>query len=353
MAAAGDQSMHKCRNIIVGVALGAFAVLATSTAQAQQTVRIGQAISGMGFLPIWSARALGSFEAQGLTATVSITGGDPSALAALDAGDVDLAAVGSEAALRAAAKGQPFQIVYSVMSEVTLHLTVSKAFLEKTGAKPTDPLAKRLAALKGATIGVSAIGGVEDSLSRWLAFKGGLNPATDVKIVQVGGPPAHRMALENKAIDAFDLSPPEPFLAEQSGAGVAFINLSDDFAPLARIPYLILVAKKPVDPKTAEIIVKTIRALQAASAETIAKPDAAGSAIVTKYFPKADPATMIGALKAMDAGVAEGGKLDVGNMQNLLTLSKEMNGDAGKELSAKATEGDLWSNEYVAKALAK
>lgn len=345
--------MHTCRNIIVGAALGAVVALAAGAAQAQQTVRIGQAISGMGFLPIWSARALGSFEAQGLTPAVSITGGDPAALAALDAGDVDLAAVGSEAVLRAAAKGQPFQIVYSLMSEVTLHLTVSKAFLDKTGVKPTDPLQKRLAALKGAVIGVSAIGGIEDSLSRWLAFKGGLNPATDVKIVQVGGPPAHRMALENKAIDAFDLSPPEPYLAEQSGSGVAFINLSDDFKPLARIPYLILVAKKPVDAKTSDLIVKTVRALQAASAETIAKPDAVGNAIVTKYFPKADPAAMVGALKAMDSGVAEGGKLDVDNMQNLLTLSREMNGGQGKEIGAKASEGDLWSNAYVEKALAK
>jgi ABC-type nitrate/sulfonate/bicarbonate transport system substrate-binding protein len=345
--------MHKCRNLIVGVALGAFAILLTGAAQAQQTVRIGQAISGMGFLPIWAARAQGSFEAQGLTPAVSITGGDPAALAALDAGDVDLAAVGSEAVLRAAAKGQPFQIVYSLMSEVTLHLTVSNAFLEKTGVKPTDPLQKRLAALKGAVIGVSAIGGVEDSLSRWLALKGGLNPATDVKIVQVGGPPAHRMALENKAIDAFDLSPPEPYLAEQSKSGMAFINLSKDFPQLARIPYLILVAKKPVDPKTADLIVKTVKALQAASAETIAKPDAVGTAIVTKYFPKADPVAMVGALKDMDAGVAEGGKLDVANMQNLLTLSKEMNGEAGKELSAKATEGDLWTDAYVEKALAK
>jgi NitT/TauT family transport system substrate-binding protein len=344
--------MNKCRNIIVGAALGAFVVLLTGAAQAQQTVRIGQAISGMGFFPIFAARALGSFEAQGLTPVVSITGGDPTALAALDAGDIDLAAVGSEAVLRAAAKGQPFQIVYSLMSEVTLHLTVSPAFLEKTGVKPADPLEKRLAALKGAVIGVSAIGGVEDSLARWVALRGGLNPATDIKIVQVGGPPAHRMALENKQIDAFILSPPEPYLAEQSKAGVAFINLSDDFPQLARIPYLILVAKEPVDAKTSDMFVKAIRALQAASAEALAKPDAVGNAIATKYFTKGDPVALVGALKAMEHGVAESGKLDVGNMQNLLTLSKEMNG-ASKEIDAKASEGDLWTNAYVEKALAK
>jgi ABC-type nitrate/sulfonate/bicarbonate transport system substrate-binding protein len=343
--------MNRCR--IVAAALGAFALFVTGAAQAQQSVRIGQAISGMSFFPIWAARALGSFEAQGLTPAVSITGGDPSALAALDAGDIDLAAVGSEAVLRAAAKGQAFQIVYSLMSRVTLQVVVSHAFLKKAGVQPTDPLEKRLAALKGAVIGVSSIGGVEESLARWLASKGGLNPKTDVSIVQVGGPPAHRLALENKAIDAFILSPPEPYLAEKSGAGVTFIKLSDDFPQLARIPYLIFVAKKPVDAKTSDVIVKALRAVQSASAQSIAKPDVVGHAIAAKFFPKADPEAIVSALKTMDPGVAEAGKLDVDNMQNLLTLSKEMNAGAGKESSPKASEGDLWTNAFVEKALAK
>ena len=55
----------------------------------------------------------------------------------------------------------------------------------------------------------------------------------------------------------------------------------------------------------------------------------------------------------MNAGVAEAGKLDAGNIQNLLTLSKEMSAEAGKESSPKASEGDLWSNAFVEKALAK
>ena len=76
--------MYKCRTNIFAAVLGAFAVLVTGAASAQQTIRIGQAISGMGFFSIWAARALGSFEAQGLTPAVSITGGDSSALAALD-----------------------------------------------------------------------------------------------------------------------------------------------------------------------------------------------------------------------------------------------------------------------------
>ena len=104
--------------------------------------------------------------------------------------------------------------------------------------------------------------------------------------------------------------------------GTAFIKLSDDFPQFDRNPYLIFVAKKPVDPKTADVVVKAIRAVQLASAKSIAKPDAVGSAIATKFFPKADPDAIVAALKAMNAGVAEAGKLDAGNIQNLLTLSQ-------------------------------
>src|SRR3546814_14245919 len=73
----------------------------SSPSMAQQKVRIGQATSSLSFLPVWSARALDSFKAQGLDLEwAAIPGGDPNALAALDAGDLDFVAVGSETPLQ-------------------------------------------------------------------------------------------------------------------------------------------------------------------------------------------------------------------------------------------------------------
>ena len=143
------------------------------------------------------------------------------------------------------------------MSKVTLELVVAPSFLEKAGVKPGDPLQKRIAALKGATIGVAAIGGTQETAARWLAAKGGLDPKADIKIAQVGSPPALQAALENKRIDAFVLSPPEGYLATKAGAGTILISLGDEFPLLANQPYLVLVAKKPIDDKTSELIVKT------------------------------------------------------------------------------------------------
>jgi NitT/TauT family transport system substrate-binding protein len=343
--------MRWIHSLTRAAALAATLSLLPTLASAQQPVRIAQGFASLSFLPVWAARALNTFSAEGLTATAIVSpGGDPAALAALDAGDVDLAAVGTESVLRAVAKGQPFEIVYSLMSKVTLEVVVAPSFLEKSGVKPGDPLQKRIAALKGATIGVAAIGGTQETAARWLAAKGGLDPKSDIKIAQVGSPPALQAALENKRIDAFVLSPPEGYLATKSGAGTILISLGDEFPLLADQPYLVLVAKKPIDDRASELIVKTVRAMQAASAALVANPETAALAIQKQFFAKADPAAIVAAIKALDSGVASGGKLNVQAFQNQLVFSKEVGTNFGKDFDAAVSQNDLWTNSFVERA---
>jgi NitT/TauT family transport system substrate-binding protein len=346
--------MHSIKGLTRTLTLAAILLLLPTLASAQQTVRIAQGFASLSFLPLWGARALNTFALQGLTATVlSSPGGDPAALAALDAGDADLAAVGTESALRAVAKGQPFEIVYNLMSKVTLEVVVAPSFLEKAGVKPGDPLEKRIAALKGATVGVAAVGGTQETAARWLAAKGGLDPKADIKVAQVGSPVALQAALENKRIDAFVLSPPEGFLAAKSGAGTVLVSLGDDFPLLADQPYLVLVAKKPIDDKASELIVKTARALQGASTALVAEPEATAQAIQKQFFAKADPAAITSAVKAMNSGVAGEGKLDVQAFKNQLVFSKEVGTVFGKDFDAAASQNDLWTNSFVERARKK
>jgi ABC-type nitrate/sulfonate/bicarbonate transport system substrate-binding protein len=343
--------MRSIHSLTRAAALAATLFLLPTLASAQQPVRIAQGFASLSFLPVWAARALNTFSAEGLTATAIVSpGGDPAALAALDAGDVDLAAVGTESALRAIAKGQPFEIVYSLMSKVTLEVVVSPSFLEKSGVKAGDPLQQRIAALKGATIGVAAVGGTQETAARWLAAKGGLDPKGDIKVAQVGSPPALQAALENKRIDAFVLSPPEGYLATKSGAGTILISLGDECPLLANQPYLVLVAKKPIDDKASELIVKTVRAMQAASAALVADPEPGALAIQKQFFAKADPAAIVAAIKALDSGVASGGKLDVQAFQNQLLFSREVGTVFGRDFDAVASQNDLWTNDFVERA---
>jgi NitT/TauT family transport system substrate-binding protein len=343
--------MPSIKGLTRALTLAAALSLLPGLASAQQPVRIAQGFASLSFLPLWGARALNTFAPQGLNGTVlSSPGGDPAALAALDAGDADLAAVGTESALRAVAKGQPFEIVYNLMSKVTLELVVAPSLLEKAGVKPGDPLEKRLAALKGATVGVAAVGGTQETAARWLAAKGGHDPKNDIKVAQVGSPVALQAALEHKRIDAFVLSPPEGYLAAKSGAGTVLVSLGDDFPLLADQPYLVLVAKKPIDDKASELIVKTVRAMQAASTALVKDPEPTALAIQKQFFAKADPAAIVAAIKAMNSGVAGGGKLDVQAFQNQLVFSREVGTNFGKDFDAAASQNDLWTNSFVERA---
>ena len=328
----------------VGLAAGA------TPAVAQGTVRIGQAVPTLSFLSLYAARALDGFKEQGLKLEfVAIRGGDPAALAALDSGDIDLAAVGSDTALAAIAKGQPFEFIYSLMSQVSLQLVVSNEFLKRTGVDPADPLARRLRALKGATIGVSAVGGAQDRIARWLVAKGGLNPQGDIKIALIGPPLAIHAALEQGQIDGFVLSPPEGTLTEEAGAGKVLIRLAAEFADLRSLPYLVLVAKRPLDAGHRALAIRTVRALEAASGATLADPERVAAKIQGEFYPKLKPAVVVSAVNAMKDGIAGQGKMSVEEMDRLLKLASAT-GEPAK-LDANPGPQGFWTNGLIESAL--
>jgi ABC-type nitrate/sulfonate/bicarbonate transport system substrate-binding protein len=331
----------------VMAALAAAAVLAAVPALAQEKVRIGQATAALSFTPIWAARALDTFKAQGLDLQWStIAGGDPTTLAALDSGDIDFAAVGSETALQAIAKGQPFQLVYSLMSTMTLELVVSNDFLARTGVSPTDPLDKRIKALKGAMIGVSAVRGAQDRVARWLIQQGGLDPMGDLKVANIGAPPAIRAALENKQIDGFVLSPPEGVLTEQSKAGKVLVKLGSEFPDLQTLHFLVLVAKRPVEGAKRELAIKTINALVAANLMTVLDARQVAREIQSKFFPKLEPDIIAAAIESMKPGLARSGSFAAPEIAYLLKFTADTGGVMEKQLDAVQGEGQFWTNEF-------
>jgi ABC-type nitrate/sulfonate/bicarbonate transport system substrate-binding protein len=323
--------------LIASLALSPFACAA-------DVVHLGQATTSLAFLPVWAARALDTFKPDGISLDwAAIPGGDPSTLAALDGGDIDLAAVGSDTALAAIAKGQPFQIVGTLMDRVSLDLVVSNAFLQRSGVSPSDPLDKRIAALKGAVVGVSAVGGAQDRAVRWLAAHGGGDPKS-LQVAMVGGPPALQAALANGRIDAFILSPPEAQIAEAAGAGKRLVSLSQDFPDLRAVPFLVLVAKTPiVDPAR---LIRTLHALAAADADVLDRPAETADAIQRQFFPKIAPAIIRAGLDALHDGVAAKGALDALRAAAMLRFAQE----AGIDVHG-LDKMQYWTSTFVEKAV--
>lgn len=331
------------RRTVLGMGLAALALRAGKAAAAESAVRIGQAVPTVSFLPLLAARALDSFRQQGLALEfVAIRGGDPTALAALDSGDVDFAAVGSDTALEAIAKGQPFQLIYSLMSEVSLELVVSNELLRRTGVGPASPLKDRIAALRDATIGVAAVGGAQDRMARWLAAQSGLDPQHDLKIAQIGPPPAIHAALEQGQIDAFLLSPPEGILTERANAGQVLIRLGSEFPELRQVPFLVLVAKTPLAGDKRALAVTTARVLQAASRALLADPGGVAEQIRAKFYTQLAPDVMRAAIDALSDGVKGMGALGAPQIE---AAAKLAGAGAGKPDPAG------WTNAIVEAAL--
>ncbi|MGH6799074.1 MAG: ABC transporter substrate-binding protein, partial [Roseiarcus sp.] len=307
-----------------GLIVGLVALLgAISPAPAEPLkVKLGQAVPTLGFLPLYAAEALDTFEPSGVAMeVVHIPGGDPTTLAALDAGDIDLAAVGADTALVAIAKGAPFEIVYSFMSKMSVDLTFSNAYLKRIGVQPSDPLETRLKALKGAIIGVSAVGGAQERIARWLAGRAGLDPAKDFNIALIGAPPALRAALENGAIDGFVLTAPEGFLAEQGGFGTVLLRPGAEIPELKSYYHLVLVAPRKTAEQNPAIVKLTIAAFNRAADATLADTKSVAVAIQRKFYPKADPAAILRSVESLTDGIASRGRMSAADMKFLLQFN--------------------------------
>lgn len=337
-------------SLIAILFFGSFIASCSDAGDRQKQVRIGQAAPTLSFLPLWSARALDSFEDQGLDLQfIAIRGGDPTALAALNSGDIDFAAVGSTTALEAIARGQPFEMIYALMSEVSLELVMSNAFLTRTGVSPSDPLPERIAALKGAVIGATAVGGTQDRVVRWLVEQGGLDPRGDIKVAQIGPPPALQAALGAGQIDGFILSPPEGMLAAESGDGMVLIRLSAEFPDLRALPYMVLVARKPLEGAQRDRAVASVRALQNASAETLADRVRVGGEIQRKFYPRLQPQTIVATINTMSAGISTQGRITKDDVVRLLSFTAATSEGAASGLSS---SDPFWTTDIVDTALA-
>lgn len=317
-----------------------------------QKLRIGQSVSTLSFLPLLAARALGTFPQQGLEPRfVLARGGDAAVLAALDAGDIDFAAVGADTTLQAMSKGQPFIFIYALMSSVTLELVMSDAGLRRAGVGPKDPLTRRLTALRGATIGVSAVGGTQDRTLRWLAARSALMPRRDFKIAMIGTPPAIHAALEHGQIDGFLLSPPEGAIAEQAGTGRIVLRLGAEFAELRSLPYLVLVARQPLNPGQRALAIGLARVLQSAAAAVHENAAVVAGKIHDQFYPSLDAAMLLAAIRSLSGAVSADGRMSSADIDRLIAFASVTDPAAANLARELRHPERFWTNGIVEGAL--
>jgi NitT/TauT family transport system substrate-binding protein len=310
-----------------------------------ETVRLAQPLINLSYLPIDVARASDVFRKYGLDLNFAlISGGDAAILAALNAGDIQFAAVGTDAPLTAIAKGEPYEIVYCLNASLSQQLVVSNAWLKKAGVSAKDPLEKRLRALGTATIGVTALGGLQYREALYYLKLGGV-PASKAHIAKIGPPPALEAALEHGEIDAFILSPPEGQKMEAKDVGTVLVR-SSDVSQLRDFCGLALVVTKNYAQTHAATIRSVTAALVAASNEVQSNPDGVATTLHGSYYEKVSIPLLRSSITELLPAIEDRGRMTVPMMKSVIDFTEAAQG-ANLPLDAVSGRNVWWTDQYL------
>ena len=167
-----------------------------------EKIRITYAANNLGFLQMFLAKDRGFYAAQGLE-TELIRVSPVAAVSALIGGDADYTEL-LTSNVRAAAKGAPIRVV---------SMAVGAPFFSLVGRSPF----KTVKDLKGATIGVNAIGGSNYISTRMLLLHYGVDPERDIKMLPLGDHKTLYEALKLGRVDAVTVNPPFSVLLMREG----------------------------------------------------------------------------------------------------------------------------------------
>ena len=178
--------------------------LLTSTAGAQERLRIGLSSVSATQGAMWVAEERGLFKKYGIDPEVIVIGGGASlVVSSLLAGEIQFSVGGGDAVIRAALKGAD-----TVLAVSPLKTGLQRLLVRPEIKTPTD--------LRGKKIGVTRFGSASHWVLQMFLRKWNMRN-DDVQILQLGSSPANLASLDNRAIDGAVLTLPTFFVAEERG----------------------------------------------------------------------------------------------------------------------------------------
>lgn len=264
----------------VGVLLTGLGLSHPALAENKKAV-LSQAFQSMLYLPLYVAIDKGFFADQGLDLTKETAGAPSAALSAVISGSAQFSLHGPEWTAIAASKGAPVNIISNVVNGAAVWIATTPDFKFES-----------VKDLKGQKIVTGLMPTTSTSLFMKLLKENGMDPKTDVELIQV--------ALGTE---------PGPFLAKQADVAVMYEPGLDQVVakgmkvvlgfPKAYGPYAFsaISARADVDPDLAGRLVK---GLETAMRFITANPDETVE-IAKKEFPNLDPVVVEAAVKRMIA----------------------------------------------------
>jgi len=201
--------------------IGAPAVL---RAQGLTKVRITQPSESLSYMPLYAGRAKGFFKEAGIELELVVTRGDGPDVQALMAKEVEFVATPPHHLYTLYLQNRKLLGIAGLLGRCGINLVVSKEAAAERNVSEDSPFEKKLAAIKGLTIGVSTPGSLTYNMGLYYTLRAGFKPQVETKVVGTGVGTAALAAMSNKIANASMFPSPTADEAVSRGFAVWLIN---------------------------------------------------------------------------------------------------------------------------------
>jgi NitT/TauT family transport system substrate-binding protein len=286
----------------------------------------------------------GIFQQEGLDVEIVELQSGIDGVSAVVSGSAQYADMGFDDLATLAAEGEESVVmVHNLVGRVTFALVMNPDVARERGVSRESPIEERYAALKGLRLGVTSPGAATDKYMRYYLRQAGLDPDRDAEIIAIGDGASLLAALETGQIDAYQLSPPTPYVAAAEGFGTLLIDGAAGDVPLfADFVYTGFAANRQWADQNPEPARAFSRALNVAMERVAADPATAAATIVDRMSTN-DVEIIRQTLDALLPALSTDGCFNAAAVRTTLTTMHEV------ELTPTAgdpAEGVLWTNAY-------
>ena len=314
-------------------------------AQALRQVKMTIPVVAHSMTPVYIAQSKGFFADEKLDLDITSTGGGGPDIRALIAGDVEFSFTTGDNVVLAQQEGKRLLMVMSGLNRVFINWAMHKDTAKAKGISESTPLADKIKALKGLTVGVTNPGALTAHLAAFVIRKAGYNPQQDVQIIPIGAGPTWLAALENRKVDVALTAPPVPETAITRGFAVMFINNAKGEDP--SIPEFLmenLVARPETVAKDPDLVRRMVRALTRANQWALKSTPEQVADALKPFMAQTPPDLLLAGVKSVLPALSPDGRTSERSVQ----ITQDVLEQAGI-LKKRVPYSEIVTNEFLAK----
>jgi NitT/TauT family transport system substrate-binding protein len=303
--------------------------------------------AGLDFAPIWIAQRKGYFKEEGIDFEHILTTGGAVTMAAIMNGDVQFVSTAASDVLVARARGDRMFSVGIFPASLEWNIATGNKWLESRGLTKGQiakmPIAQKIQALKGASIGAATVGGAPAQVVRYLLRQNNMNPDSDVRFAAVGAGQARVNALKNGQVDMIVGGIPDTEQPELEGWGYTLIRLGGEIEIFKDYPHESVHALDSYIKANQNSTRALLRAIARGNNLIIDNP-AESDDLLIKQFPKISPTVLKSVMGHSRSTFRRNLRMTKSGWDNMHKVFVAV-GLLKSELNT--AEGEFWTNQYL------